>query len=70
MINESLREKLWQFAPDSLVVVNHSTMIIHAVNPSYQNPELPASISIRKNLMEKIADRLTRPGKTVTIEFH
>lgn len=40
------------------------------VNPSYQNPDLPSSISIRKNLMEKIADRLTALGKTVTIEFH
>jgi hypothetical protein len=41
-----------------------------AVNPSYQNPDLPSSISIRKNLMEKIADRLSALGKTVTIEFH
>ena len=40
------------------------------VNPFYQSPELPSSISIRKNLMEKIADRLTNMGKTVTIEFH
>ncbi len=40
------------------------------VNPTYQNPELPSSISIRKNLMEKIADRLTHLGKTVTVEFH
>lgn len=40
------------------------------VNPCYQNPELPASISIRKNLMEKIANRLKFLGKTVEIEFH
>lgn len=40
------------------------------VNPFYQSPGLPSSISIRKNLMEKIADRLTNMGKTVTIEFH
>ncbi len=40
------------------------------VNPTYQSPELPSSISIRKNLLEKIADRLTNLGKTVTIEFH
>lgn len=40
------------------------------VNPSYQSPELPSSISIRKNLMEKIAERLTILGKTVTVEFH
>lgn len=40
------------------------------VNPTYQSPEIPSSISIRKNLMEKIADRLTDLGKTVTVEFH
>ncbi|MPN46135.1 hypothetical protein SDC9_193718 [bioreactor metagenome] len=40
------------------------------VNPSYQNPDLPPSISIRKNLLEKIADRLTKLKKQVTIEFH
>lgn len=40
------------------------------VNPSYQNPDLPPSISIRKNLLEKIADRLTKLNKQVTIEFH
>lgn len=40
------------------------------INPTYQSPALPASISIRKNLMEKIADRLKLLGKSVTLEFH
>ncbi len=40
------------------------------VNPCYQNPDLPASISIRRNLLQKIADRLTALGKTVNLEFH
>ncbi len=40
------------------------------INPSYQSPDLPQSISIRKNLMEKIADNLTRFGKSVLVEFH
>ena len=41
-----------------------------AVNPIYQNPTLPQSVSIRKNLVEKIAERLKQFGKIVHVEFH
>jgi Stage II sporulation protein E (SpoIIE) len=55
----------------ALLYADEITLLVGLqVNPSYQNPELPSSISIRKNLMEKIADRLTQMGKTVTVEFH
>lgn len=40
------------------------------INPAYQNPDLPCNVSIRKNLLEKIAERLREAGKKVTIEFH
>lgn len=56
---------------DALLHADEVTLLVGLkVNPSYQSPELPASISIRKNLMEKIADRLKLLGKTVTVEFH
>lgn len=41
-----------------------------AVNPIYQNPTLPQSVSIRKNLVENIANRLEKFGKVVHLEYH
>jgi len=35
MTHESLWEKLWEFDPNSLVVVDRETMIIQVVNPSF-----------------------------------
>lgn len=40
------------------------------INPFYQNPLLPMSVSIRKNLIEKLAERLINLNKQVTVEFH
>lgn len=40
------------------------------INPAYQNPLLPMSVSIRKNLVEKIVERLLRLNKHVTVEYH
>lgn len=39
-------------------------------NPFYQNPLLPVSISIRKNLVEKIAKQLLQLNKRILIEYH
>jgi hypothetical protein len=56
---------------EALLAADAITLLVGLqVNPAYQNPNLPASISIRRNLMEKIADRLTDLGKAVTIEFY
>ncbi len=35
MIHESLWKRLWEFDPNSLVVVDHASMIIQVVNPSF-----------------------------------
>lgn len=35
MTHESLWEKLWEFDPNSLMVVDRETMIIQVVNPSF-----------------------------------
>lgn len=51
-------------ADDILFVVGQK------INPAYQNPALPMSISIRKNLVEKLAERLQGFNKRVTIEYH
>lgn len=40
------------------------------VNPFYQNPLLPQSVSIRKNLVEKIAALLEKYHKEVVLEYH
>ena len=51
-------------ADDILFVVGQK------INPAYQNPALPMSVSIRKNLVEKLAERLQGFNKRVTIEYH
>ena len=40
-----------------------------AINPHYQNPLLPRSISIRRNLVEQIAEFLRGLNKEVEIEY-
>lgn len=40
------------------------------VNPFYQNPLLPVSISIRKYLIEKIAGQLRQMNKHISVEFY
>lgn len=39
------------------------------INPFYQNPLLPTSISIRKNLIEQLANTLRGLDKEMTIEY-
>ncbi len=39
------------------------------LNPFYQNPNLPSSISIRKNMVERIVELLKQMGKRVGIEY-
>ena len=39
------------------------------INPFYQNPHLPMSISIRKNIIEQLAGLLREYNKDVTIEY-
>jgi len=56
---------------EALLNADEITLLVGLqMNPAYQNPALPVSMSIRKNLIEKIADRLTQQGKAVTVEFH
>jgi hypothetical protein len=40
-----------------------------SVNPSYQNPLLPKNISVRRYLVEKIAEELTKMNKDVQVDF-
>lgn len=40
-----------------------------SVNPYYQNPQLPRSISIRRSLVNQVAEVLTRFQKDVSIEW-
>jgi hypothetical protein len=40
-----------------------------SVNPYYQNPQLPRSISIRRSLVTQIAEALVRLNKTVTVDW-
>ena len=39
------------------------------INPFYQNPHLPMSISIRKNIIEQLASLLREYNKDVTVEY-
>ncbi|PID59067.1 serine/threonine protein phosphatase [candidate division KSB3 bacterium] len=39
------------------------------INPFYQNPHLPMSISIRKNIIEQLAHLLRGYNKDVTVEY-
>jgi hypothetical protein len=40
-----------------------------SVNPHYQIPELPRSVSIRRSLVTQIAEALKRLHKHVTVEW-
>ncbi len=40
-----------------------------SINEFYQNPTLPANLSLRKNLIQEIADLLTAQHKEVKVEF-
>ena len=40
------------------------------VNPNYQNPLLPTSMSIRKNLVERLLTQLSKLNKKVLVEYH
>ncbi len=44
-------------------------MVGESVNPYYQNPQLPRSVSIRRSLVTQIADVLTALQKEVKIEW-
>lgn len=56
---------------DILLDADEITLLVGLkINPAYQNPDLPQSVSIRRNLMERIAECLTRLGKSVQLEFH
>ena len=39
------------------------------INPFYQNPILPMSVSIRKNLIERLAENLNKLNKDVEIQY-
>ena len=45
----------------ALLYADKITFVVgHKINPFYQNPLLPMSVSIRKNLIEKLAERLIK----------
>jgi hypothetical protein len=48
---------------------NITFLVGQTVNPYYQNPQLPKSISIRRNLVEQVAEVLRSKSKEVTIEL-
>ena len=45
-------------------------MVGQAINSYYQNPHLPKSMSIRRNLVEKICAQLQKLDKPVSIEYY
>ena len=40
-----------------------------AVNPAYQNPELPFDLGVRQNLVEQIRDTMEEMGKKVIVTY-
>jgi hypothetical protein len=53
-----------------LLLADETTFLVGAtINPYYQNPLLPRSISIRRNLVENIAETLQSLHKDVRIEY-
>lgn len=55
----------------SLLGADEITFIVgQKANPFYQNPLLPTSISIRKNLVDKIIVQLNQLHKRVLVEYH
>jgi len=55
----------------ALLYADKITFVVgQKINPFYQNPLLPMSVSIRKNLIEKLAERLIKLNKQVSIEYH
>ncbi|MCH7228862.1 SpoIIE family protein phosphatase [Haloferula sp. A504] len=46
-----------------------SFLVGEQVNPYYQNPQLPRSVSIRRNLVVQLIDRLKAYRKEVTVEW-
>jgi hypothetical protein len=55
----------------ALLYADNITFVVgQKINPFYQNPLLPMSVSIRKDLIEKLAERLIKLNKQVSIEYH
>lgn len=46
-----------------------SLLVGEQVNPFYQNPQLPRSVSIRRNLVMQLIDRLESYRKEVSVEW-
>ena len=40
-----------------------------AVNPAYQNPELPFDLGVRQNLVEQIRGTMEEMGKKVVVTY-
>jgi hypothetical protein len=45
-------------------------MVGQSINPVYQNPLLPKNVSIRRHLVNRISDLLTRYHKDVQVEYY
>lgn len=41
-----------------------------AMNPAHQNPEFPLNLSLKMNIVEEMADSLSKMGKKVSLEYH
>ena len=53
-----------------LLVADDITFVVgQAINAFYQNPSLPLSVSIRRNLVEKIVDYLRSLNKNVRVQY-
>lgn len=54
----------------SLLDADEITFLVgQNVNPYYQNPALPASVSIRRALVERVSGQLTKLNKHVSVEY-
>jgi hypothetical protein len=53
-----------------LLVADDITFVVgQAINAFYQNPSLPLSVSIRRNLVEKMVEYLRSLNKNVRVQY-
>ena len=45
-------------------------MIGQAINPAHQNPDFPEALSIKRNILNRLQETLTKLGKIVTVTYY